>query len=112
MPDLLTATPSVWYNNGVGDSRTATPPTVSVVAHDRGAHIGGTNMTQDMVLQLLDMLQQGTIECVTIGGMDIIYNAHMDDGEWELFDHYGDHTSYTAYGDIYECSGVVLSLIQ
>ena len=69
-------------------------------------------MTQDTVLQLLDMLQQGTIECITIGGMDIIYNACMDDGEWVLVDHYGDHTSYTAYGDIYECSGVVLSLIQ
>lgn len=69
-------------------------------------------MTQDMVLQSLDMLQQGTIECITIGGMDITYNAHMDDGEWELFDHYGDHTSYTAYDDIYECSGVVLSLVQ
>ena len=69
-------------------------------------------MTQDMVLQLLDMLQQGTIECVTIGGMDIIYNAYMNGGEWELCDHDGDHTSYTAYGDIYNCSGVVLSLIQ
>ena len=69
-------------------------------------------MTQDTVLQLLGMLQQGTIECTTIGGMDIIYNAHMEDGEWELFDHYGDHTSYTAYDDIYESSGVVLALIQ
>ena len=69
-------------------------------------------MTQDTVLQLLGMLQQGTIECTTIGGMDIIYNAYMEDGEWELFDHYGDHTSYTAYDDIYECSGVVLALIQ
>lgn len=69
-------------------------------------------MTQDMVLQLLDMLQQGTIECTTIGGMDIVYNPHMEDGEWELFDHGGDHTSYTAYDDIYECSGAVLSLIQ
>ena len=67
---------------------------------------------QDTVLQLLDMLQQGTIECVTIGGMDIIYNAHMGDGEWELFDHDGDHISYTAYDDIYECSGVVVALIQ
>ena len=69
-------------------------------------------MTQDMALQLLDMLQQGTIECITIGDTDIIYNMCMNDGEWELFDHDGDHTSYTAYGDIYECSGVVLSLIQ
>lgn len=69
-------------------------------------------MAQDTVLQLLGMLQQGTIECVTIGGMDIIYNPYMDGGEWELFDHDGDHTSYTPYDDIYECSGVVLALIQ
>ena len=67
-------------------------------------------ITQDQALQVLDMLQQGILECVTVAGMDIIYN--MDDGEWQLSDHYGDHTSYTAYDDIYECSGVVLSLIQ
>jgi hypothetical protein len=69
-------------------------------------------ITQEQALQVLDMLQQGTIGCITIGGMDIIYNAHMDNGVWELFDHDGDHTSYTAYDDIYECSEVVLSLIQ
>ena len=69
-------------------------------------------MTQDMILQALDILQQCTSECVTIGGMDIIYNAYIGDGEWELFDHYGDHISYTAYDDIYECSGVVLALVQ
>lgn len=40
-------------------------------------------MTQDTVLQLLDTLQQDAIECITIGGMDIIYNAHMNGGEWE-----------------------------
>ena len=71
------------------------------------------DMTQrDAVLQVLDMLQSGAIECVTMGGMDIIYNAHMNGGEWELFDHDGDHTAYMAYEDIYECSDVVLSLAQ
>lgn len=69
-------------------------------------------MTQDTVLQLLDTLQQDAVECITIGGMDIIYNAHMNGGEWELFDHYSDHTSYTPYSDIHECSDAVLSLIQ
>ena len=69
-------------------------------------------MTQDTVLQLLGMLQQGAIECITIGGMDIIYNPLMDDGEWELFDHDGSHTSHTSFDDIYECSGAVLALIQ
>ena len=69
-------------------------------------------MTQDMVLQALGMLQQGTAECITIGGMDIIYNPHVEGGAWQLFDHYGAHTSYTAYDDIYECSGVVLALVQ
>ena len=63
-------------------------------------------MAQDMVLQLLDMLQRGTIECITIGGMDITYRP--DTSEW-LFSHGGVRTSYD---DIYECSGVVLELIQ
>ena len=63
-------------------------------------------MAQDMVLQVLDMLQQGTIECITIGGMDITYSP--DTAEW-LFSHGG---ACTSYDDIYECSGVVLALIQ
>ena len=63
-------------------------------------------MTQDMVLQALGMLQQGIIECITIGGMDIAYDAQ--DGAW----HICHHTPYTAYDDIYECSGVVLALVQ
>ena len=67
-------------------------------------------ITQDQALQVLDMLQQGILECVTVAGMDIIYNPYMNDGEWELFDHDGDHTEYTAYDDIYECSEVVIAL--
>ena len=67
-------------------------------------------MAQDMVLQLLDMLQQGVIEGITIGGMDIIYNSSTD--EWDLSAHGGSYTSHTSYDDIYECSGVVLALIQ
>lgn len=68
-------------------------------------------MTQDTVLQVLDALRQGTIDRVTIGGMDIIYNGYMNGGEWEIFDQYTDHTSYIAYSDIYECSGLILSLV-
>ena len=62
-------------------------------------------MTQDMVLQLLDTLQHGTIGCITIGGVDITYS--QDTEEW-LFGH---GEVCTAYDDIYECSGVVLALI-
>ena len=63
-------------------------------------------MAQDMALQLLDMLQHGTIECITIGGVDITYSPDTDG--W-VFSHGGTHTPYD---DIYECSGVVLALIQ
>ena len=66
-------------------------------------------MAQDMVLQLLDMLQQGTIGCITIGGMDITYSPDTD--EWAIA-HHGSHTPSMLYDDIYECSGVVLALIQ
>ena len=64
-------------------------------------------MAQDMVLQLLDTLQRGVIECITIGGVDIVYIQHSD--EWVLSAYGGGCTSYD---DIYECSGAVLALIQ
>ena len=67
-------------------------------------------ITQEQALQVLDTLQQGILECITVAGIDIIYNPHMNDGEWELFDHDDDHTEYTAYDDIYECSEVVIAL--
>ena len=67
-------------------------------------------ITQLQALQVLDMLQQGILECVTVAGKDIIYNPHMDDGEWQLFDHDGDHTEYEAYYDIHECSEVIIAL--
>lgn len=67
-------------------------------------------VTQEQALQVLDMLQNGILELVTIAGMDVIYNPNMNDGEWELFDHNGDHTEYSAYDDIYECSEVLISL--
>ena len=63
-------------------------------------------MAQDMVLQLLDMLQRGIIEGITIGGVDITYNSSADG--W-VCAHGG---SYTSYDDIYECSGVVLALVK
>lgn len=67
-------------------------------------------ITQEQALQVLDMLQQGILECTTIAGTDIIYNPNMNDGEWELFDHNSDHTEYRAYTDIYECSEVIIAL--
>ena len=67
-------------------------------------------VTQEQALQVLDMLHSGILELVTIAGMDVIYNPNMNDGEWELFDHNGDHTEYSAYDDIYECSEVLISL--
>ena len=70
-----------------------------------------TVITQEQALQVLSMLQDGVLESVTIAGMDVIYNPNMNDGEWELFDHYGDHTEYTPHDDIYECSEVLISLV-
>lgn len=67
-------------------------------------------ITQEQALQVLDMLQSGILELITTAGMDVIYNPNMNDGEWELFDHNGDHTEYSAYNDIYECSEVLISL--
>ena len=69
-----------------------------------------TVITQEQALQVLDMLQNGILELITIAGMDVIYNPNMNDGRWELFDHNDDHTEYSAYSDIYECSEVLISL--
>lgn len=60
-------------------------------------------ITQDQALQVLDMLQHGILERVTVAGVDIIYSPHTN--AWEL-----SHTEYTAYDDIFECSEVLIAL--
>ena len=77
---------------------------------NRQIGVNMTVITQEQALQVLDMLQNGILELITIAGMDVIYNPNMNDGEWELFDHNDDHTEYSEYNDIYECSEVLISL--
>ena len=57
-------------------------------------------MTHGEVVTLLNMLKEHKeLEMVKITDLDIIYNPHMNDGngEWEVFDSYGDHTQYAAF---------------
>lgn len=61
-------------------------------------------MTRNEITMLLGMLAEydNGLEMVTIDGLDIIYNRYMNGGEWEVFDHDGDHIEYDAYDNIDE----------
>lgn len=63
-----------------------------------------------LVVILEALMSDPAVEMVTVCGMDVIYNPNMNGGEWELFDHEGDHIEYTAITDIYECAQYLMEL--
>ena len=70
-------------------------------------------MTRNKIMILLDMLMEHSeLEMVQIGNLDVIYNPYMNDGEWEIFNHDGDHTEYTEFNDIYECADAILISLE
>ena len=39
-------------------------------------------------------------DCYQYMGYDIVYNGYMNDGEYEVFEHNGDHTTYMAFKEL------------
>lgn len=69
-------------------------------------------MTHGDVVTLLNMLKEHRVlEMVRISDLDIIYNPHMNDGEWEVFDSYSDHTEYGAYDDADALAELILEYV-
>ena len=68
-------------------------------------------MTHGGLLVILEELMNNhELEMIVYNGMDVIYNHNMNGGEWELFDHEGDHIEYMAITDIDECAEYLLGL--
>lgn len=69
-------------------------------------------MTHNEIVTLLNMLKEhNELELIKITDLDIVYNPHMNDGEWEVFDSNSDHTEYEAYKDADELADLILDYI-
>lgn len=67
------------------------------------------HMTQAQALDILNMLRDGVMDMVTVGNTDWIYNPNMGGGEWEAYEHDGDHTEYAPVTDIYQASEMMIA---
>lgn len=49
-------------------------------------------------LAMISALHDNTeVELLVVGDYDVTYNPNMGGGEWEVWDHYGNHMTYTPY---------------
>lgn len=72
-------------------------------------------MTRNKIMVLLDMLMEHSeLEMVQIGNLDVMYNPYMNEGEWEVFDHNGDHTEFSSFeaDSIIECAEMILMVLE